>query len=72
MRHYCLIILLCCASMELFAQQNFHGFMIHKIQTTYATRLEEYLSRFHNRPEGLAMVGQIWNGIYTRILVDSD
>lgn len=36
--------------------------MIRKILTTYATRLEEYLSRFHNRPEGLAMVGQIGNG----------
>ena len=36
--------------------------MIRKILTTYATLLEEYLSRFHNRPEGLAMVGQIGNG----------
>lgn len=40
--------------------------MIRKILTTYATRMEEYLSCFHNRPEGLAMVGQIGNGIYTR------
>lgn len=35
--------------------------MIRKILTTYATRLEEYLSRFHNQPEGLATVGQIGN-----------
>ena len=35
--------------------------MIRKILTTYATRLEEYLSRFHDQPEGLAMVGQIGN-----------
>lgn len=35
--------------------------MIRKILTTYATRLEEYLSRFHNRPEGLATVGPIGN-----------
>lgn len=37
--------------------------MIRKILTTYATRLEEYLSRFHNRPEGLATVGQIGNSM---------
>ena len=36
--------------------------MIRKILTTYTTLLEEYLSRFHNRPEGLATVGQIGNG----------
>lgn len=36
--------------------------MIRKILTTYATLLEEYLSRFHNRPVGLATVGQIGNG----------
>ena len=35
--------------------------MIRKILTTYATRLEEYLSRFYDRPEGLATVGQIGN-----------
>lgn len=35
--------------------------MIRKILTTYATRLEEHLSRFHNQPEGLATVGQIGN-----------
>lgn len=35
--------------------------MIRKILTTYATLLEEYLSRFHNQPEGLARVGQIGN-----------
>lgn len=37
--------------------------MIRKILTTYATLLEEYLSRFHNRPEGLATVGQIGNNL---------
>lgn len=36
--------------------------MIRKILTTYATLLEEYLSRFHNRPGGLVTVGQIGNG----------
>lgn len=35
--------------------------MIRKILTTYTTLLEEYLSRFHNRPEGLATVGQMGN-----------
>lgn len=35
--------------------------MIRKILTTYTKLLEEYLSRFHNRPEGLATVGQIGN-----------
>ena len=33
--------------------------MIRKILTYYAERLEEYLSRFHRRPEGLATVGMI-------------
>lgn len=36
--------------------------MIRKILTTYVTLLEEYLLRFHNRPEGLATVEQIGNG----------
>ena len=31
--------------------------MIRKILTYYAERLEEYLSRTHRRPEGLATVG---------------
>ena len=31
--------------------------MIRKILTYYAERLEEYLSHFHRRPEGLATVG---------------
>lgn len=35
--------------------------MIRKILTTYATLMEEYLSRFHSQPEGLATVGQIGN-----------
>lgn len=35
--------------------------MIRKILTTYAIRLEEYLSRFYDQPEGLATVGQIGN-----------
>ena len=35
--------------------------MIRKILTYYAERLEEYLSRFHRRPEGLATVGMIGN-----------
>ncbi len=33
--------------------------MIRKILTYYATRLDEYLSRTHHRPEGLATVGLI-------------
>ena len=33
--------------------------MIRKILTYYAKRLDEYLSAFHHRPEGLATVGQI-------------
>ena len=36
--------------------------MIRKILTTYTTLLEEYLSHFHNCPDGLAMMGQIGNG----------
>lgn len=36
--------------------------MIRKILTTYAMLLEEHLSRFHNRPEGLATMEQIGNG----------
>lgn len=35
--------------------------MIRKILTYYAEQLEEYLSRFHHRPEGLATVGMIGN-----------
>ena len=33
--------------------------MIKKILTYYAERLEEYLSRLHHQPEGLATVGLI-------------
>lgn len=35
--------------------------MIRKILAYYAERLEEYLSRFHRRPEELATVGIIGN-----------
>ena len=35
--------------------------MIRKILTYYAERLDEYLGRFHRRPEGLATVGLIGN-----------
>lgn len=35
--------------------------MIRRILTYYAERLDEYLSRFHHRPEGLATVGLIGN-----------
>ena len=35
--------------------------MIRKILTYYAERLDEYLSRTHRQPEGLAMVGLIGN-----------
>ncbi|EKN07538.1 Pvc16 family protein [Parabacteroides johnsonii] len=35
--------------------------MIRKIITYYTERLNEYLSRFHHRPEGLATVGMIGN-----------
>ena len=40
--------------------------MIRKILTYYAERLEEYLSRFHRRPEGLATVGMIGNSAEER------
>ena len=33
--------------------------MIKRILTYYAERLEEYLSRLHHQPEGLATVGLI-------------
>lgn len=33
--------------------------MIRKILTYYAEQLDEYLSRFYHRPEGLATVGMI-------------
>lgn len=36
--------------------------MIKKILTYYASRLNEYLSRLHHQPEGLAEVGFIGNG----------
>ena len=42
--------------------------MIRKILTYYAERLEEYLSRTHRRPEGLATVGMI--GRRNRIYID--
>ena len=35
--------------------------MIRKLLTYYAERLDEYLGRFHRRPEGLATVGLIGN-----------
>lgn len=35
--------------------------MIRKILTTYATSLAEFLSRFPNKPKGLAKVVQIGN-----------
>ena len=40
--------------------------MIRKILTYYAERLEEYLSHFHRRPEGLATVGMIGNSTEER------
>lgn len=40
--------------------------MIRKILTYYTERLEEYLSRFHRRPEGLARVGMIGNSTEER------
>ena len=40
--------------------------MIRTILTYYAERLEEYLSRFHRRPEGLATVGMIGNSAEER------
>lgn len=36
--------------------------MIKRVLTYYAERLEEYLSRLHHQPEGLAAVGLIGNG----------
>ena len=41
--------------------------MIRKILTYYAERLEEYLSRTHRRPEGLATVGMIGNSTEERL-----
>ena len=35
--------------------------MIKKILTYYASRLDEYLSRLHHQPEGLAEIGVIGN-----------
>ena len=40
--------------------------MIRKILTYYVKRLEEYLSRTHRRPEGLATVGMIGNSAEER------
>lgn len=40
--------------------------MIHKILNTYASRLEEYLSAFYCRPEGLVTVGPIGNSTNER------
>lgn len=40
--------------------------MIHKILTTYASRLEEFLSAFHHQPEGLTTVGPIGNSTSER------
>lgn len=37
--------------------------MINNILITYAGLLEEYLSRFYHRPEGLVTVGQIGNSV---------
>lgn len=36
--------------------------MIKTILTYYASRLDEYLSRLHHQPEGLAEVGFVGNG----------
>lgn len=44
---------------------KYHGIyytIIRKILATYATLLEKYLSRFHNRPKDLVTVEQIGNG----------
>lgn len=35
--------------------------MIRNILTTYAARLDEFLFRYFNQPEGLATTGQIGN-----------
>lgn len=40
--------------------------MIRKILTYYASRLDEYLSRTHRQPEGLATVGLIGNAAEER------
>lgn len=40
--------------------------MIKTVLTYYASRLDEYLSGFHHRPEGLATVGQIGNATEER------
>lgn len=40
--------------------------MIHKILNTYASGLEEYLSAFYCRPEGLVTVGPIGNSTNER------
>lgn len=40
--------------------------MIRKILSALASQLEEFLSRFHNRPEGLATVGLIGNSTEER------
>ena len=36
--------------------------MIKNILTVFTTQLDEYLSRFHHQPEGLAEMGVIGNG----------
>lgn len=40
--------------------------MIRKILSALASQLEEFLSRFHNRPEGLATAGLIGNSAEER------
>lgn len=40
--------------------------MIKRILTYYSERLNEYLSRYHHRPEGLATVGRIGNATEER------
>lgn len=40
--------------------------MIKKILTYYAERLDEYLSRLHHQPEGLAEVGFVGNSTEER------
>lgn len=40
--------------------------MIRKILSALASQLEEFLSRFHNRPEGLATAGLIGNSTEER------
>lgn len=41
--------------------------MIKTILTYYASRLDEYLSRLHHQPEGLAEVGFVGNGTEEKI-----